>query len=448
MEKYDVVILGGGNAGMGVTVATRAAGLSVAMIEARDLGGTCPNRGCTPKKVLVAAAHGLDEIERADRHAITVDTPRLDWRALIEREKAIIRDIPSRLSGLMARRGVDVIHGEASFVGSNAIRVDGRELEARNIVIATGSKPRSLPIPGAEHLTTSDDVLNDPVLPRSVVFIGGGVIAFELGHVYACAGVEVTILEALPHLLGGFDVDAVEQIRAESERIGIRIRTLAWVKRIDKAGGRLRVTFVADGAECAVDADRVVNCAGRVANVDGLDLGAGVIVHREGRIEIDDHLRSRSNPDVYICGDAVWNSPQLSPIATYEGSIVGRNIVDGPKHRPDYSHIPACLYSIPAVASVGLTEAKARERGLGVKVHINNMQDWLTARTYAETVAWSKIIVEDATDRIVGAHMVGHAGEELIHIFALAMKHAITASQLADMVYGFPTFSADIRNML
>ncbi|AZO49066.1 MAG: NAD(P)/FAD-dependent oxidoreductase [Mesorhizobium sp.] len=448
MEKYDVVVLGGGNAGMGVTVATRAAGLSVAMIEARDLGGTCPNRGCTPKKVLVAAAHALDEIERADRHAISIDSPRLDWSALIEREKEMIRDIPSRLSGLMAKRGVNVIHGEAAFIGSNAIRVDGRELEARNIVIATGSKPRSLPIPGAEHLTTSDDVLNDPVLPRAAVFIGGGVIAFELGHVYARAGVEVTILEALPHLLGGFDVEAVEQIRDVSERIGISIRTLAWVKRIDEADGRLRVTFVADGAECAVEADRVVNCAGRVANVEGLDLGAAVIVHREGRIEIDGHLRSRSNPDVYVCGDAVWNSPQLSPVATYEGGIVGRNIVDGPKHRPDYDHIPACLYSIPAVASVGLTEAKARERGLDVRIHLNDMQGWLTARTYAETVAWSKIIVEETTGRIVGAHMVGHAGEELIHIFALAMKHAITASQLADMVYGFPTFSADIRNML
>ncbi|TIX12706.1 MAG: NAD(P)/FAD-dependent oxidoreductase [Mesorhizobium sp.] len=233
-----------------------------------------------------------------------------------------------------------------------------------------------------------------------------------------------------------------------SERIGISIRTLAWVKRIDEADGRLRVTFVADGAECAVEADRVVNCAGRVANVEGLDLGAAVIVHREGRIEIDGHLRSRSNPDVYVCGDAVWNSPQLSPVATYEGGIVGRNIVDGPKHRPDYDHIPACLYSIPAVASVGLTEAKARERGLDVRIHLNDMQGWLTARTYAETVAWSKIIVEETTGRIVGAHMVGHAGEELIHIFALAMKHAITASQLADMVYGFPTFSADIRNML
>ncbi|RWA66983.1 NAD(P)/FAD-dependent oxidoreductase [Mesorhizobium sp.] len=448
MEKYDVVILGGGNAGMGATVATRAAGLSVAMIEARDLGGTCPNRGCTPKKVLVAAAHVLDEIERAGSHAIRVDPPRLDWRALIEREKDIIRDIPSRLSALMAKRGVDVIHGEASFIGSNAIRVGTREFEARNIVIATGSKPRSLPVPGAEHLTTSEDVLSDPMLPRAVVFIGGGVIAFELGHVYARAGVEVTILEALPQLLGGFDEDAVAQIRGESERLGISIHTKAWVKKIEEADGRLRVSFAKDGGECSVNADRAINCAGRVANVEGLDLGAGVIVQREGRIEIDGHLRSRSNPDVYVCGDAVWNSPQLSPVATYEGGIVGRNIVDGPKHRPEYGHIPASLYSIPAVASVGLTEAKARERGLRVKVHVNEMQGWLSARTYAEAAAWSKIIIEEPTDRIVGAHLVGHSGEELIHIFALAMKHGITAQGLSEMVYGFPTFSADIRNMM
>ncbi|MCA0032585.1 dihydrolipoyl dehydrogenase family protein [Mesorhizobium sp. B263B2A] len=448
MEKYDVVILGGGNAGMGVTVATRAAGLSVAMIETHDLGGTCPNRGCTPKKVLVAAAHALHEIERADRHGIAIDKPRLDWPALIEREKDIIRDIPSRLSGLMARRGVDIIVGEATFIGSNAISVNGRELEARNIVIATGSKPRPLPIPGADHMTISDDVLSDPVLPSAVVFVGGGVIAFELGHVYARAGVKVTILEALPHLLATFDADAVARIRDESERIGICVRTLAWVRRIDKADGRLRVTFVADCAECVVEADRVVNCTGRLANVEGLDLGAGVIVHREGRIEIDDHLRSRSNPDVYVCGDAVWNSPQLSPVATYEGGIVGRNIVDGAKHRPDYGQIPACLYTVPALASVGLTEVKAKEQGLAVKIHVNDMQGWLSARTYVETVAWSKIIVEETTDRIIGAHIVGHAGEELIHIFALAMKHSITASQLSETVYGFPTFASDIRNMM
>ncbi|MBZ9862945.1 NAD(P)/FAD-dependent oxidoreductase [Mesorhizobium sp. CA12] len=406
------------------------------------------NRGCTPKKVLVAAAHALDEIARAGDHAIRIEPPRLDWRGLIEREKDIIRDIPSRLSGLMAKRGVDVIYGEAAFVASNVIRVGSREFEARNIVIATGSKPRPMPIPGSEFLTTSDDVLSDPTLPRAMVFIGGGVIAFELGHVYARAGVEVTILEALPQLLGSFDVDAVAQLLGESERLGISIHTKAWVKKIEEVDGRLRVSFAKDGAEYRVDADRAVNCAGRVANVEGLDLGAGVTVHREGRIEIDDHLRSRSNPDVYVCGDAVWNSPQLSPIATYEGGIVGRNIVDGPKHRPDYSHIPASLYSIPAVATVGLTEAKARERGFIIKVRSNDMQGWLSARTYAEPVAWSKIIVEETTDRILGAHLVGHAGEELIHIFALATRHGITARELSEMVCAFPTFTADIRNMM
>jgi glutathione reductase (NADPH) len=171
-------------------------------------------------------------------------------------------------------------------------------------------------------------------------------------------------------------------------------------------------------------------------------------VHREGRIEIDEHLRSRSNPDVYVCGDAVWSSPQLSPVATYEGGIVGRNIVDGPRHRPDYSHIPASLYSIPAVATVGLTEARARERGFFVNVHLNDMQGWLSARSYAEPVAWSKIIVEETTGRILGAHLVGHAGEELIHIFALAMKHGITARELSETVCAFPTFAADIRNMV
>src|SRR5712691_11293830 len=156
-ETYDVVILGGGNAAMGVTVPTRAAGLSVAMVEMRDLGGTCPNRGCMPKKVLVAAAHALDEIARAHHHGITVAAPSLDWAALIAREKAMIAGIPDSLAGSMERRGVEVIRGQGKFVGSDTVQVGDRTLEAAHIVIATGSKPRHLPIPGAEHLVTSDE---------------------------------------------------------------------------------------------------------------------------------------------------------------------------------------------------------------------------------------------------------------------------------------------------
>jgi glutathione reductase (NADPH) len=447
-DSYDVVILGGGNAGMGVTVATRAAGLSVAMIESHDLGGTCPNRGCTPKKVLVAAGHALHEIERASKHRISVAAPRLDWPALIDREKEMIGPIPASLTRQMENRGVDVIRGEAAFAGRNAVRVGDRTIEARHIVIATGSKPRALPIPGAELMITSDDVLSERQLPRAVVFIGGGVVALELGQVYARAGAKVTILEVLPRLLPALDADAVAQIHGETERIGITVETGVTVKQIEKRNGRFGVRFERDGVARESEADRVVNGAGRVANVDAIDLDAGGVRHDKGRIEIDDYLRSASNPAVHVCGDVLWSSPQLSPIATYEGRIVGRNIVEGPVEKPDYASIPSAVYTVPALSSVGLTEGKARELGHKVKVSTNDMSGWLSSRTYNEPVAWAKVIVDETTDRILGAHIVGHAGEELIHMFAFAMRFAITASQIRDTVYAFPTYSADIKSML
>jgi glutathione reductase (NADPH) len=191
-----------------------------------------------------------------------------------------------------------------------------------------------------------------------------------------------------------------------------------------------------------------VNGAGRVANVDQLDLAAANIDHLNGRIEIDPFLRSASNPHVYVCGDAVPNSPQLSPVATYEGTIVGRNIVEGPIHRPDYASVPNSVYTVPAVASMGLTEKAAREKGRSIRVNKTDMIEWLSARTYAEPAAWAKVIVDDATDEIVGAHLVGHSGEELINVFALAMAHGITAGDVKQKIYAYPTFTSDIKNLL
>jgi glutathione reductase (NADPH) len=446
-RNFDVVILGGGNAGMGVTVATREAGLSVAMIEPDLLGGTCPNRGCMPKKVLVAAAHALDEIERAKTHHIAVGKPSLDWPALIEREKAMIRGIPGSLAEVMKRRGVEVIRKRGHFVGPNVVAVDGETLEAKHIVIATGSKPRHLPFRGAELMITSDDVLSEKALPETVVFVGGGVIALEFSHVYVRAGAGVTILEVLPRLLTNMDADAVAQLRGESERIGVAIHTGVEIQYVEHAGDRLRVVYSEGGSEHAIEADRVVNTAGRIADLDGLELSAGQIATERGRLVLDAHLQSTSNTAVYACGDAVATSLQLSPIATYEGRIVGRNIVEGPIHAPDYASIPACVFTVPALASVGLTQAAAEEQGVEVRVEVNDMRNWLSGRTYAETAAWAKVLIDKRTDRIIGAHLLGHAGEELIHIFALAMKHGIPAADVKDLVYGFPTFSADIKSL-
>jgi len=446
-DKYDVVILGGGNAGMGVTVETRKAGLSVAMAENRELGGTCPNRGCTPKKVLVAAGHALDEIERASGHCISVGKPRLDWAGLIEREKKMIDHLPASFAELMGERGVDVLHERAVFAGPTTVRVGDRTVEAKNIVIATGSKPRELPIPGAEHMITSDDILSERQQPRDVVFVGGGVIAFEFAHVYARSGTKVTVLEVLPRFLPALDEDAVVQVVRESERIGVTLTTGVKVNGIDARAGRFTVTFEHDGAERTIEADRVVNGAGRVADVDTLNLEAGNVRLRDGRIELDEYMRSASNPAVHVCGDALWTSPQLSPVATYEGRIVGRNIVGGPKEKPEYSCIPSCVFTVPALASVGLTEAKAKEGGRKIKVETNDMSDWLSSRTYNES-AWAKVIFDEGNSRILGAHMVGHAAEELIHLFAFAMKFGITANDIRETVYAFPTFTNDIKNLV
>ncbi len=446
-ESYDVIIIGGGNAGFGVSSVAHEAGKSIAFIEARDFGGTCPNRGCTPKKVLVAAAHAMHQIEQAPIHGIEVSKPKLNWTKLIVREKDLIGFIPEAMQGLAEKRG-DVFRGIARFVGRNEVEVDGHVIHGKDIVIATGSKPRPLPIPGTEHMITSDEVLSDATLPKEVVFIGGGVIAMEFSHVYARAGVQVTILEALPQLLPRMDSDAVSALQAETERLGVAVKTGVSVTAIEKTADGLRVEFEHDGRNQSLLAERVVNGAGRVANIDGLNLDAASVGHDGLRILIDDTMRSTSNSSVWVAGDAITSSAQLSPIATYEGQIVGHNIVHGPTKRPDYSVIPSAVYTVPALSTVGLSEAEAREKGLDVSVTVSDMSGWFSTKTYAETAAWSKVLVDKSTDQVLGVHILGHHGDELIHLFAMAMRHGISASDLKSSLYAFPTFAADIKSLI
>jgi glutathione reductase (NADPH) len=345
-------------------------------------------------------------------------------------------------------RGIELYTGRARFTGRNTIGVAGEALEAGKIIVATGSTPRPLPIPGAEHLITSDEILTDPTQPERLIFIGGGVIALEFGHVFARAGTKVTVLEALDRLLPRMDRDAVAQIATESARIGLDILTGVKVLEIVAAGAALEVRFEHAGKTRILVADRVANGTGRIPDVAGLDLDAGGIAHDGLRIAVDEYLRSTSNPDVYVAGDALTSSAQLSPVASYEGRIVGRNILNGDTQTPDYGHIPANVYTVPALASVGLTEAEASGQGLAFSARTNDMAGWRSAMTHAETAAWSKVLVEDGSGRILGAHMVGHGAEEVIHLFAFAMKHGVTATGLGDTVYGYPTFASDIKFMV
>jgi len=444
-EKYDLVVLGTGNAGMGAAGVVRAVEKSVAIVESRDVGGTCPLRGCVPKKVLVAAAQVLDQIDRAAEHKISVGEVSLDWGALMKRERTFVDGTSESFEKSLKSRGIELIRGAARFTGPNTIQAGERTLEAAKTVIATGSKVRPLPIAGAEHLITSDEILEMAALPESLIFIGGGVIAMEFAHVFQRAGAQVTVLEAMPQLLPRLEGDVVERLRTESERIGIEILTDVNVTKISREGDAFQVAFEHDGKEKTRTSEKVANGTGRIPDVEDLDLDAGGIDHDGLRIQVDPHLKSMSNGDVYVAGDALWSSAQLSPVATYEGRMVGKNILQGDALTPEYVHIPSAVYTVPALASVGLTEAEAQEQGLSFEAKTNDMAGWMSGRTYAETAAYAKVLVEDGSARILGAHIIGHGAEEIIHLFALAMKHSLPASELATMVYGYPTFSSDVK---
>lgn len=444
-DHYDVIVIGTGNAGMAAAGAVRAAGKSVAIIESREVGGTCPLRGCVPKKVLVAAAQVLHQIECAKEHAITVSPPIVDWPRLIARERTFVDGVPGEFTKSLENRGIDLIMGRARFSGRDQITVGKTDYRADKIVIATGSKPRPLPIDGAEHMITSDDILEMTALPESLIFIGGGVIALEFSHVFARAGCQVTILEVMPRLLPPMDADAVAAVHAETERIGIEILTEVEVQQIAEGAGDLEVRYTHQGADHVRTTSIVANGAGRIADVDDLDLAAGGIDHDGLHIAVDEHLRSLSNPNVYVAGDALVGPAQLSPVATYEGRVVGENILDGDTAVPRYGHIPANVYTVPALASVGLTEAEAEAQGIDAVVKTNDMRSWRSARTHAETVAYSKVLLAEDDGEILGAHIVGHGAEDIIHLFALAMEHGLTAAQLKSTVYAYPTNTSDIK---
>jgi glutathione reductase (NADPH) len=291
--------------------------------------------------------------------------------------------VPDDFRKSLESREIELIEGRAKFVGENAIAVNGRTLEAENIVIATGSTPRSLPIQGADLMITSDDILELATLPERLVFVGGGVIALEFGHVFARAGTAVTILEAMDRLLPRMEADAVAQIHQESERIGIKILTGVTVDEIAVAGNALRVNFTHDGKQQSVEADRVANGAGRVPDVAELDLDAGNIAHDGLSLSVTEELRSTSNAHVWAAGDAVGGTAQLSPVATYEGRIVGNNILNGGGQTPAYGHVPANVYTVPALATIGMTEEEATASGRSFQVTVSDMSGWQSSMTHA-----------------------------------------------------------------
>ena len=443
-SEVDVIVLGSGNAGFAAVGAAHNAGKSAVIVESRDIGGTCPLRGCVPKKVLVAAAECLHQIALAPEHHISVGPATLDWRKLIARKQTFVDGVPDDFRKSLENRNIQVAEGPAKFIGPHEVAVNGQEFVGKKTVIATGSKPRPLPIPGFEHAVTSDDILDLQEQPNSIVYIGAGVIGMEFTHVFARAGTKVTIIEMADRPLPGLEAEVVEKLVEATKALGVDIYAGAQTESIEKEGNQLKVSFSHGGQKKTVTADLVANGAGRIAAVEDLDLEAGGIEHDGFVINVDEYLRSQSNKDVFVAGDAL-QGPQLSPVASYEGRIVGHNLTNGSLISPDYSSIPSAVFTVPTLASVGLTEAAAKERGLKFDAKLNDMTSWRSSMTHAESAACAKVLVEQGSSKILGAHILGHGAGEIIHLFSWAMKMGMTTKDISEQVYVYPTFANDIK---
>ena len=448
-RKFDLVAIGTGSAASAVASRCRSAGWQVAIVDSRPFGGTCALRGCDPKKVLVGAAEALDRVRRMKGKGIQAERLQIDWGELMCFKRSFTEPVPKNREEEFAKAGIAAFHGRARFVGPSSVQVNDDVLEGRHVVIAAGQKPADLKIAGTEHLTTSDRFLELDELPKRILFIGGGYIAFEFAHVAVRAGAKVTIVHRGLRPLPLFDADLVDQIVKHTRELGVDVQLGTEVVGVEGGSGQLIVRASASGQQHTFEADMVVHAAGRVPEIDDLNLdGAGVERNKRG-VTVNEFLQSVSNPAVYAAGDAAASGgPPLTPVASYDGIIVAANLLKGNHQKPNYLGIPTVVFTILLLTSVGLSEREAREQTLRFKVKKEMTSGWYSSRRVGEKYSGFKVLVEEGTDRILGAHLLGSQAEEVINLFGVAMRSGMRAADLKHMLFAYPTHGSDLPYML
>ncbi len=445
---FDLIVIGSGSAAMTVATRCRAAGWQVAMADSRPFGGTCALRGCEPKKVLVAAAEAVDSGRRLEGKGVA-GKPLISWPELMRFKRTFTTPVPQGREEQLRQAGIAAFHGRARFTDAHTLQIGDETAEARRVVIAAGAAPARLNIPGEEHLIDSEQFLELNALPRRIVFVGGGYISFEFAHIAARAGAAVTILHLDSRPLAAFDPDLVGALVRRTRALGVQVELDSPVRAIERTAEGLAVHAGPAAAPRAFAADLVVHGAGRVAEIEDMGLdAAGVAWERRG-VRVNEYLQSVTNPNVYAAGDAAATAgAPLTPVAGYEGQIAAANLLEGNHRTADYAGMASVAFTIPPLAAVGLREEAAREQGLRFRVHAENTSGWYSSRRVGEEYSGFKVLIEEGSERILGAHLLGPHAEETINLFALAIRAGLRASDLKDELFSYPTNASDVRYML
>jgi len=465
-QSFDVAIVGGGPGGYPAAMRAAQYGLRVALIEKERPGGVCLNWGCIPTKAMLRSADVFETIQHAADFGITVGNVKLDYPKVLQRKDAITKGLTDGVAQLLKANGVTVINGHARFTGKSTLEVIGvgksplgdsgplynaesdasgqpkSIVEAKNVIVATGSMPAQLPIPGADlpGVINSDGAFMLRSVPKQIVIVGGGAVGTEWATMFAAFGSEVTLVELLPNLLPLEDEDMGKALARSFQKRGLKVLTSSTVAKIEQAAkNRLKVTMTdKDGnSPQTVEADNVLIGVSRRPNTIDLNLDrAGVETDKRGYITVDDQLRTNV-PNLFAIGDVVGKI-QLAHVATHQG-LVAAGAIAGHAEKMDYKAVPAATFTHPEVASVGLSEARAREAGHDVVIGKFPFAALGRAQTYGSTEGLIKVVADKKYGEILGVHIIGPSASDLIPEGVLALTLEATLEDIANTIHAHPT---------
>jgi glutathione reductase (NADPH) len=446
-HECDLFVIGAGSGGVRAARMAAQRGARVVVAEAAQLGGTCVNVGCIPKKLYSFAAHYRDDFRDAAGFGWHVGEPRFDWQALRANRAKEIARLNGVYRNLLSGVGVEIVEGWARLATSHTVEVQTasghRHFRAKHILVATGGRPSVPNFPGCEHVVVSDGMFDIEPFPKRLMVVGGGYIACEFASIFNGLGSQVTQLYRGEQVLRGFDDDVRNFIAQEMRKHGVQLHTNADVARIDKHAHGLQVTLQ-DGRKMEVDA--VLYATGRVPNVAGLNLeGVGVSQGKDGAVVVDRHYTTNV-PSIHALGD-VTARMQLTPIALAEAMTVVDHLFGAGRREMSYEFVPTAVFTHPNIGTVGYGEARARQHFGDVAIYKSEFKALKHTLTGSNERTFMKLVVEKATDRVVGLHMVGSDAGEIVQGFAVAMKAGATKAVFDSTIGIHPTAAEEFVTM-
>lgn len=443
-REFDLFVIGAGSGGVRAARFSAARGARVAVAEDLYLGGTCVNVGCVPKKLFVYASHFRDEMEDATSgFGWTLGSTSFDWPTLRDNKTREIERLNRFHEELLRDAGVQHVEGRATIIDPHTVEVEGKRYSAENILVATGGWPTVPEIPGAELAVTSNEMFYLDELPRKAIIVGGGYIAVEFACIFHGLGVDVTELYRGPLFLRGFDGDVRTHLAEQIRGRGIDLRFDTNVTAIEKTDSGIRATLT-DGSK--LDGDLILFATGRHPNTANLGLEeVGVEFGKAGAIAVDEYSRTNV-PSIWAIGD-VTNRINLTPVALHEGVCLSETLFNDNPRSPDHEYVPAAVFSQPPVGTVGLTEEEAAEKFDAIDVYRSSFRALKHTLTNGKERTMMKLIVDRASDRVVGLHMVGPEAGEIIQGFAVAIKAGATKSDFDATIGVHPTSAEEFVTM-